>query len=414
MRSATISEREVGSAKVGRRSARPRTDSPRIASAIRLKVLTIGCLAVAACFCFTVALSAQTADSSSANANQSWTATSESQSDTGPTRTSESHTQSGNRTVDNQFIQRRNSDGQYEPYQDIEKETVQVDPNTVRTITRTYGRDANGDKSVMQVVEEEKRTSPAGDSNVVRSTSNADGNGGLQLIQRQIEETKQTSKNVEETKTTLMLPNPNGGLTSALKVQERREKDANGTVESQKTTLIPDGAGNWRVGEIRQATTTQQGENGSVDERVSRPDADGYIRQVSRTVTKDAETAPGEKRDTVETFSVDVPGVAGEAGSPTLIKRAVTDQLTSSNGQQTTVQQVQQSTPGDPSSGLQVTIVNTNIVTSGAAGAKGTQTIQMRDANGNYGSVGVVSVDTTKSDNIHAIQVQIAPSDKPK
>jgi hypothetical protein len=35
----------------------------------------------------------------------------------------------------------------------------------------------------------------------------------------------------------------------------------------------------------------------------------------------------------------------------------------------------------------------------------------MRDANGSFE---VVSVDATKSDNTHAIQVQIAPSKKPE
>jgi hypothetical protein len=35
----------------------------------------------------------------------------------------------------------------------------------------------------------------------------------------------------------------------------------------------------------------------------------------------------------------------------------------------------------------------------------------MRDVNG---SLGVVFVDTTKSDDVHAVQVQIAPSEKPK
>ena len=43
--------------------------------------------------------------------------------------------------------------------------------------------------------------------------------------------------------------------------------------------------------------------------------------------------------------------------------------------------------------------------------AQARQTIQMRDANGGFG---VVLVDITKSDNIRAIQVQIAPSEKPE
>jgi hypothetical protein len=61
------------------------------------------------------------------DANKSWTATTESQSEhLNPTRTIESHTQGDNRTVDKQSLQRRGSDGKFEPYQDIEKESVQV------------------------------------------------------------------------------------------------------------------------------------------------------------------------------------------------------------------------------------------------------------------------------------------------
>jgi hypothetical protein len=372
-------------------------------------------LAIGTYFCSSLALWAQTSDSQTGDANTSWTATTKSQSgNVNPTRTIETHTQSGNRTLDKQSLQRRGPDGQFEAYQDVEKETVQLDATSVRTITRTFGRDANGAKTLLQVTEEEKHTLPGGDSNVVRTISNPDGNGKLQLIQRQIEETKKTSADVEETKTTMMLPSANGGLAPAMKVQERRERGANDTVESQKTTLLPDGAGNWQVSEMRQATTRQKGkgksEDGSTEERISRRDSEGKLREVSRTVSNESASASGEKRDTVETYSVDVPGSAGD-GSLHLVERAITAQHTSSTGQQTTEQQVQRPSPGDPGSSLQVTILTTDTVRPSASGAQATRTVQERDANG---SLGVVFVDTTKSDSIHAIQVQIAPSEKPK
>ena len=50
------------------------------------------------------------------------------------------------------------------------------------------------------------------------------------------------------------------------------------------------------------------------------------------------------------------------------------------------------------------------VVTSVGDQTKLTRT-QTTNANGSYDSYGVVTVDTTKSDNIHAIQVQIAPSE---
>jgi hypothetical protein len=289
---------------------------------------------------------------------------------------------------------------------------VQLDATSVRTITRTFGRDANGAKTLVQVTEEERHALPGGDSNLVSTISNPDGNGKLQLIQRQIEETKKTSADVEETKTTMMLPSANGGLAPAMKVQERRQRGANDTVESQKTTLLPDGAGNWQVSEIRRATSRQEdkSKDRSTEERISRRDSEGKLGEVSRTLSNESESASGETRSTVETYSINVPGSVGD-GSLHLDERATAAQRTNSTGQQITEYQVQRPIPGDPGSSLQVTIQTTDTVRPDPSGAQATRTVQARDVNGN---LGVVLVDTTKSDNIHAIQVRIAPSEKPK
>jgi hypothetical protein len=348
--------------------------------------------------------------SDSGDANKSWTTTTESRSDdVNPTRTIERHTQSGNRTVDTRSVQRRGADGRYEPYQDIETETVQVDAATVRTTTRTIGRDLNGTRTLVQVTEEERHSLPGGGSNVVRATSNPDADGGLQLVQREIEETRKTGENVEETKKTVLLPSVNGGLAPVMKVQERRTRGANDTVDSQTTTLLPDGSGNWQVGEIKKSTQ-RGGKNPSTEERVSRPDAEGNVSEISRTVINQVETPSGEKRNTVETYSVDVPGTTRDGGLH-LVQRATTDQRTSSTGQQTTQEQVEQTNPGDPGAGLRVTIISTSTVRPGPSEAQGTRAIQVRDANGNFGTVWV---DISKSDNIHAIEVSIAPSQKAK
>ena len=367
------------------------------------------------CLCYGPALRAQTSDTQTGDANESganksWTVNTESQSrNLNPTRTLKTHVQSGNRTVDNQSIQRRGANGDFEPYQDIEKTTLQVNATTVRTTTRTFGRDADGAKTLVQVTEEEARTVPGGGSNVVRSTSNPDANGKLQLVQREIAETKRIGKDVEETKTTVMLPNINGGLAPAMMTQERQERRANDTVVSQKTTQLADGAGKWQVGEVRQTTSRQEGKERTTEERVSRPDPNGKLGEISRTVRKDSENAPGEKHDTVETYSVDVPG-APRDGSLHLVERATTAQSTRSTGQQTTARQVEKADPGDPGSGLRVSIVTTDTVRPSSTGAQATQTIQLRNSNGDFE---VVSVDTKKSDNAHAVQVQIAPAPKP-
>jgi hypothetical protein len=408
MPTTNISERDGHgrSSQVGPRNTDGRPRPSRVAHLSQLMLLAVG-----AYFFSYPALWAQTSDSQTDHTDKSWTATTESQSDNvNPTRTTESHTRTGNRTLDSQSIQRRGPDGHFEPYQDFEKETVKVDATTVRTIARAFARDADGAKILVQTTEEEKRTSPGGDSSVVRSISNPDSNGRLQLVQRQVEETKKISKDVEDTKTTVMLPSVNGGLAPAMKVEERRTLGANNTVESQKSTLLLDGAGNWQLNEVRQATTRQEGKNRGTEERVSRPDSEGKLGEISRTVSKESESASGEKRKTVETYSLDVPGSARD-GSLHLVERSTTSQRTNSTGQQTTEQQVEQPHPGNPGSGLQVIAITTDTVRQGPSGAQRSRTIQARDANGGFG---VVSVDTTKSDNIHAIQVQIAPSENPK
>src|ERR1019366_9211553 len=175
----SISERD-GHGRSGAAGRGCNNGRPRPSRAARLSRLML--LASAAYFCSGLTLSAQTSDSQTGDPNKSRTATTESQSDNvNPTRTIESHTQSGNRTLDKQSVQ-RGSDGLFEPYQDIEKETVQVDAATVRTITRTFGRDADGAKTLVDVIEEEKHILPGGDSNVVRATSDPDANGNLQLV----------------------------------------------------------------------------------------------------------------------------------------------------------------------------------------------------------------------------------------
>ena len=171
-----------------------------------------------------------------------------------------------------------------------------------------------------------------------------------------------------------------------------------------------EGVGNWQVSEIRQATINKEGKDRSTEERIFRPDSEGKLGEVSRTIRKESESAPGEKRSTVETYSIDVPGAARD-GSLHIVERANTAQRTSSTGQQSTEEQVEQSNPGDPGSGLRVTILTTDTVRPGSSGAQATRTIQARDANDSFG---IISVDTTKSDNIRAIQVQIAPSETPK
>jgi hypothetical protein len=201
-----------------------------------------------------------------------------------------------------------------------------------------------------------------------------------------------------------MLPDINGGLAPATQTLERQKRSGD-TVEIQKTTLLSDGTGGWQVGETRQSTVKDEGKTHSKDERVSRPDGEGKLTEITHTVGKESESSSGEKRNSEETYSVDVPGT-GRDGGLHLVQRVTTTQHSSAGNQQTT-EVVEKPDPGDPAAGLQVNTINIDTVRAGASGAQATRTIQMRDANGNLGEV---SVDLTKSNSVQAIKVQIAPS----
>jgi hypothetical protein len=365
-------------------------------------------VALAICFGSSLVLWAQNSDSASGD-QSSMAITDLNSNNANPTRAVESHTQSGNRTLDTHSLQRRGADGQFEPYQDIETETVKVNSTTVRTVTRTFVRDSNGAKTLLQVKEEERRSLAGGDSSVTRAVSNPDADGRLQTVQRETEHTKKIGENVEETKRTVMLPGINGDLAPAMQVQERRVQGSNGRVETEKTTLLPDASGDWQVSETRHATTTQDGTNRSTEERVSRLDGDGKLSEVSRTISKESENSSGEKSGTTEVYSVDVPGSARDGGMH-LVERSTTARSTGAGGQKTTQHRVEQPDPGDPGAGLRVTLQTTDTVRPGSSGSKATRTIQAIDPNGD---LTVVSVDTTKSDH-SAVQVQIAPQEKKK
>ncbi len=347
---------------------------------------------------------------SSDDSKQSWTATTQQQlpSNLNPTRTSESHTQAGGRTVDNQSVQAMGTDGHYSPYLDVQKETVKVDANTVRTIERSFGRDSDGRKTLVQVTEEEKHSLPGGEVKVTRSTSDPDANGSLQLVQREVQDVRQISPTVQETKSTLLTPSSNGGLTASMQTTERETKTSEHNVEFRKSTLLPDSNGNWQVNEVREGTIKEDGKNRTKQESVLRPGTDGNLSVVERTVSKESQNGAGEKRGTVETY-------ASDPGSPMdglrLEQRVTTVHRKSDDGVQSTDQRIEQRNPGQPSDGLLVTEQAIDIVRPGTGGAtRETQTVRSLDSNG---ELGVVSVDTRKQENAPAVRVEIAPAKTP-
>lgn len=386
------------------------------------KVLIVVCV-----MSFALALRAQTNDGSSGDNDKSWTANSQEQSasgNTNPTRTQQSHVVENGRVIDKESTERLGPDGRYEPYLDTEKEIVKVDANTTRTINRTFVRDADGRKTLQQVTEEDSHSLPSGEIKSTLLTSNSDANGRLQVVQKEIQDTKQISADVKETKTTVLTPSPNGELTPALQRDERDTRRSEDLTEFHKSTSLPDSNGNWVVNEVKEGAIRSDGKNQTREENVLRPDNDGRLAVAERTITKESESTPGNKQQTIEHYSTNVPGGVDE-GRLSLSQRVSTVRTVSADGKQVTQTQTDSRNPGELNGGLRPAQQTIDIVRPGADGKNQEQhVIQTPAASGALGVVSVdtrqvttspsVEVDTRKPDSAPAVKVNTGSPAKPK
>jgi hypothetical protein len=339
---------------------------------------------------------------------ESWTVTTEtSYQNATPSRTTESHAKSGNRSVDKQRIEVIGLNNRYQPALETEKETIRVNDTTTRTVVRTYNWDENRRRRLVQVTEEEARSTANGDVQTVRTTSDSDINGNLQIVQREVADTRKTSPDAQETKTTVYLGDGNGGFTTARQTLHLQTRSADNRIEEKKATLLPDGNGNFKVAEVKEKTIQEDSKNRTTEERVSRSDLNGRLSETSRTVDQETETAEGEKTNTVDKYSTNNPGLTGD-GQLHLNKRVSTVQKKDSNGE-ITEQQIEQPNPGNPHDRPQVRAKTKYVVRYAAPGTQETKTTQERDLNGNWK---VVSVETRKSDE--APPAAATTSDKPQ
>ncbi|MEQ1353499.1 MAG: hypothetical protein ABLT11_05740, partial [Candidatus Acidiferrum sp.] len=337
---------------------------------------------------------ARAQDSQTSKGDESWTTTSESKTEnTNPSRTLESHSKSGNRSVDKQRVEVLGPDGHYQPDSDTETETIHVNDSTTRTVVRTYRWDGNGRRQLSQVAEEDARTTASGDKQVTRTTSNADVNGSLQVVQREVADTTKSGPDTQQTKSTLYQADGNGGFSKLRQTDELEKRNADHSVEVKKTTQVPDGNGGWQVGEVKEQTIKHDGKNRSTEERIARSDVNGKLSEVSRTVGEETENAAGDKNTTVDTYSTQLPGSAGD-GKLQLNRRLTTVQKKDSTGENAE-QHFEERSLGNPSDGLQVKAKTKYVVQYAAGGSQQTKSVQARDGGGNFSGV---SVETQKSD----------------
>ncbi len=362
----------------------------------------------------TLSLSSGICAAQANSGSSSWSSTTQQNDPTGnvnPSRTTQTHSENGGRVVDKTTVETVGPDGHYVPYSDREKEAVRVDANTVRTIERTYGRGPDGQRTLIQQSETETRTLTDGGNRTIETTSNPDANGRLQTIRRETTDSKQVSAGVTQTSSTVFSPDADGRMSPVVRVQAREKKNEGGGVEFSKSTLLSDGAGHWSPSEVREGTIQQQsGQDTIRQERVMRPDSNGNLMEVERTVSRQA-AGPGETRETTETYSTNVPGVAGNDQLQLVGRETIVQQKTSAGGQ-TTTRRSEALNSGNPESGLRVTQQAIDIVRPdgrGSADQKGTTVFLGPD-----GQVNAVLVDMGKTSNPSAVQVDTRSASKAK
>jgi hypothetical protein len=335
--------------------------------------------------------------------NNSWNSDTHQQDSSGainPIHTNQSHSEDGGRVIDKQSVETMGPDGRYIPYQETEKETVKIDANTVRNVERIYGRDADGQRILIQENREESRSLPAGEQKIVRTISNPDGDGRLQVMRQELQDSKHTSPDTVETKTTVLTPSINGGLAASVQIDESQKNSGRGAVESRKSTSLSDGTGRWQLSEVREGTTSNNGGETRKEERVLRPDSNGKLETVERTVSQQTDNGSGQKLETVEHYSNNVPGTATDGGLQ-LVRRDTNVYRKTTAGEQN-VRQIERPTPGESTSNLRLTEEAIDIVRPGSNGsADQKSTILTQDANGHLGQVWV---DMGRTSNPSAIQ----------
>ncbi len=327
----------------------------------------------------------------------------------GPLLETEKYTKSGSKTLYTKNVEELGPDG-YRTSYDIEKETVQQDATTTRSTERRYSPDGSGRKQLVQVIEEQTKHLPNGESTVVRTTSDPTPGGNLQIIKREVAETRNSGPESQEIETSTYLSDSGGGSSSGdlgpvWQTHEQQERSDNDHTKTTKTTELADfGQGGWKLSELREKVVKQDGENRTTEESVSRPDFEGKLSEVSRTSAHDRQSH-GQDVETAETYSLDVPGRTRD-GQLHLIQR-VTTVRAGDAGRTTTEEQIEQIDPD----GLDLKVMTriSDVVTSGPAGTGETRTTSVRNPNGSFS---VTSTEELKSDQPLGIQPQSSPSDQ--
>ena len=225
-----------------------------------------------------VSTKAQTASPS--NADQSWTANSQMvATNANPSRATESHIKSGNRSLDKKTVEVLGPDGHDQPYLEVETETIQDSPTSLRSIRRTFNPDADGHEQLTRMTEAETQNSADGVTRTLRAISNPDSAGNLQVVEREVTTATQGPES-QDAHTTIYLPDISGKLAPSMQIHEQQARGPNDQIATKKTILLPDSNGGWQIHEVQEQTVKGDAQNRTTEDHTSRPDFEGNLSPV--------------------------------------------------------------------------------------------------------------------------------------
>lgn len=254
---------------------------------------------------------------------------------------------------------------QYQALVQEEEKSIKVDAQTTRIIRTTSNFRHDGERAIIEVVEEEHRTLPGGEEHVSRTVSTPDLNGRFSVIRQEVQTTTLTKIGVQETTTTVFLPDINGGFQPAQQIEQTEREKGSGTVETEKISKVRDGNGNLVPSEKRIVLSREANDQSRTEEeQIYRSDSTGRLslsEQVYRTYSRDSE---GNEQWIIDTYRKNIGGTTRYGGGRLHLDqrvRIVRESLP--GGRERTVQEVEQRNPVAPSEDLRV--VERTVTTSG-------------------------------------------------
>ncbi len=197
---------------------------------------------------------------------------------------------------------------EHDPQAYVEQETIRVSAETTRTVIQTYHDDEYGSRRLLTVTEVRRTVQENGHEEAVKTISNPDANGRLQV---QVEETQRVVARGEDQFEVQTIVSQLGADRRLEPVQqfvqtERRRED--GTLELDRISYVVDGNRQWQATERRTAVTRAVGEERRTEEEVYRAGLTRRLTLSDRITSREREDEDGTIRRTTETRSVNPEG----------------------------------------------------------------------------------------------------------